>query len=62
MWDFIHNVTRNDMMMQKRCVLLTSHSMEEAENLCDRIGIMDKGNLQCLGSAQHLKTKYGNGY
>merc|ERR1712176_1240807 len=43
-------------------VMLTTHSMEEAETLCDRIGIMDRGNLQCLGTAQHLKAKYGDGY
>eukprot|EP01083_Nonionella_stella_P305332 1064750_1 len=60
MWNFISNMTRNE--VQKRSVLLTTHSMEEAEHLCDRIGIMDKGNLQCLGTAQHLKTKYGDGY
>jgi len=60
MWNFIRSMTRNE--IQKRSVLLTTHSMEEAESLCDRIGIMDKGNLQCLGTAQHLKTKYGHGY
>merc|ERR1712228_948383 len=62
MWNFISSMTRNQTMTQKRSVLLTTHSMEEAETLCDRIGIMDRGNLQCLGSAQHLKTKYGDGY
>merc|ERR1712228_588577 len=62
MWNFISSMTRNQTMTQKRRVLLTTHSMEEAETLCDRIGIMDRGNLQCLGSAQHLKTKYGDGY
>merc|ERR1712228_958396 len=62
MWNFISSMTRNQTMTQKRSVLLTTHSMEEAETLCDRIGIMDRGNLQCLGTAQHLKTKYGDGY
>ena len=36
--------------------------MEEAEALCSRIGIMAGGELQCVGSAQHLKSKYGKGY
>lgn len=45
-----------------RLILLTTHSMEEAEALCTRIGIMAKGQLRCIGSAQHLKAKYGKGY
>lgn len=36
--------------------------MEEAEALCTRIGIMARGELRCVGSAAHLKTKYGKGY
>jgi ABC-type multidrug transport system ATPase subunit len=36
--------------------------MEEAEALCSRIGIMARGELQCIGSAQHLKSKFGKGY
>lgn len=36
--------------------------MEEADALCNRIGIMVNGELQCLGSSQHLKSKYGDGY
>eukprot|EP00049_Salpingoeca_infusionum_P024784 m.17093 g.17093 ORF g.17093 m.17093 type:complete len:1663 (+) comp7307_c0_seq1:134-5122(+) len=45
-----------------RAALLTTHSMEEAEALCSRIGIMVKGKLVCVGSPQHLKTKFGDGY
>ena len=43
-------------------VVLTTHSMEECEALCPRIGIMANGKLRCLGSAQHLKNKFGQGY
>ena len=43
-------------------VVLTTHSMEECEALCPRIGIMAGGRLKCLGSAQHLKSRYGKGY
>lgn len=40
-----------------RSVLLTSHSMEECEALCDRLTIMVNGRLTCIGSPQHLKHK-----
>ncbi|CAJ0963995.1 unnamed protein product, partial [Mesorhabditis belari] len=45
-----------------RAVVLTSHSMEECEALCTRIAIMDDGRIRCIGSKQHLKTKFGEGY
>jgi ABC-type multidrug transport system ATPase subunit len=48
--------------MQGRSVILTTHSMEEAEALCGRIGILVNGQLQCLGNAQHLKHRFGSGY
>ena len=43
-------------------VLLTSHSMEECEALCDRLAIMVNGQLQCIGNLQHLKGRFGRGY
>lgn len=43
-------------------VLLTTHSMEECEALCSRVGIMVNGSFRCLGSPQQLKSKYGQGY
>ncbi|XP_010261075.1 PREDICTED: ABC transporter A family member 7-like isoform X2 [Nelumbo nucifera] len=45
-----------------RAIILTTHSMEEAEFLCDRIGIIVNGNLQCLGSSRELKSRYGGSY
>ncbi|EDV27708.1 uncharacterized protein TRIADDRAFT_53677 [Trichoplax adhaerens] len=42
--------------------VITTHSMEEADALCSRVGIMVRGQLRCLGSTQHLKSKYGGGY
>ena len=42
--------------------VLTSHSMEECEALCQRIAIMVNGQLQCLGSVQHLRNKFGQGF
>ena len=36
--------------------------MEEADVLADRVGIMAKGELQCLGLSSELKSRYGEGY
>lgn len=36
--------------------------MQEAEALCTRAGIMSNGQLLCLGTSQHLKSKYLDGY
>jgi ATP-binding cassette subfamily A (ABC1) protein 3 len=59
MWKVIARMST----MESRCsVMLTTHSMEEAEALCTRIGVMVNGQLQCLGSAQHLKHRFGQGY
>uniref|UniRef100_A0AC35F4C1 ABC transporter domain-containing protein n=1 Tax=Panagrolaimus sp. PS1159 TaxID=55785 RepID=A0AC35F4C1_9BILA len=43
-------------------LVLTSHSMEECEALCTNLAIMVYGKFKCLGSAQHIKSKYGEGY
>jgi ABC-type multidrug transport system ATPase subunit len=48
--------------MQGRSVILTTHSMDECEALCSRIGIMVNGRLVCLGSPAHLKATHGAGY
>ncbi|XP_045771590.1 ATP-binding cassette sub-family A member 2-like [Maniola jurtina] len=45
-----------------RAFVLTSHSMEECEALCDRLTIMVNGRFQCLGSPQHLKNKFSQGF
>ncbi|CAL5441476.1 unnamed protein product [Camellia sinensis] len=45
-----------------RAILLTTHSMEEAEHLCDRLGIFVDGSLQCVGNAKQLKARYGGSY
>ena len=38
------------------------YSMEECEALCTRLAIMVNGQFKCLGSTQHLKNKFGEGY
>jgi len=43
-------------------LILTTHYMEEADALANRVGIMCNGKLQVLGSPQHLKAIHGGGY
>jgi ABC-2 type transport system ATP-binding protein len=43
----------------KATVILTTHYMEEAEALSDRIGIMKDGKLLAVGTAEELKQKAG---
>uniref|UniRef100_A0A8C4WZM9 ATP-binding cassette, sub-family A (ABC1), member 12 n=1 Tax=Eptatretus burgeri TaxID=7764 RepID=A0A8C4WZM9_EPTBU len=43
-------------------VVLTSHSMEECEALCNKLAIMVKGQFQCLGTLQHIKKRFSDGY
>jgi ABC-2 type transport system ATP-binding protein len=52
-WDFI-----TDLKKKNKTVLLTTHYMEEAEELCDRVGIIDNGKLISLGSPQQLKKQF----
>lgn len=56
LWDVVSRLS----VRAGRCgVLLTTHSMAEAQALCSTIGIMTAGRLRCLGSPQHLKTRFG---
>ena len=57
LWNDISSLTK-----ENRIVILTSHNMEECEILCTRIVIMINGKFKCLGSPQHLKTKFGKNY
>lgn len=59
MWDVISDMVNRRV---KCSVILTTHSMEECEALCTRIGIMVGGVLRCLGSSQHLRSLYGHGF
>uniref|UniRef100_A0A8D2ZG77 P-type phospholipid transporter n=1 Tax=Scophthalmus maximus TaxID=52904 RepID=A0A8D2ZG77_SCOMX len=57
LWNSIMSVIK-----ERRAVVLTSHSMEECEALCTRLAIMVNGSFKCLGTIQHLKYKFGDGY
>ena len=59
MWTIISNIST---LRKKSTVILTTHSMEEAEALCTKIGIMVDGQFKCFGSSQHIKDKYGMGF
>lgn len=45
-----------------RVMILTTHSMEEADVLSDRVCVIVDGELKCLGTALSLKNNYGDGY
>jgi len=59
MWNVISRISKERKLSS---VILTTHSMEEAEALATKMGIMVNGNLQCLGTSQHIKNKFGGGY
>lgn len=42
-----------------RAMVLTTHSMQEAEELCDRIGIFVAGALRCVGNPKELTARFG---
>ncbi|EPS66567.1 hypothetical protein M569_08209, partial [Genlisea aurea] len=56
LWNVVKQAKRN------RAIVLTTHSMEEAEYLCDRLGIFVDGSLQCIGNPKELKARYGGSY
>ena len=55
-WDIIEDSKRG------RAIILTTHSMEEADILSDRIAIMAKGRLRCIGTSIRLKSRFGTGF
>uniref|UniRef100_A0AC34Q995 ABC transporter domain-containing protein n=1 Tax=Panagrolaimus sp. JU765 TaxID=591449 RepID=A0AC34Q995_9BILA len=47
---------------RKVAILLASHSMDECEALCSKIGFLNKGSLISIGTSQHLKSRYGSSF
>jgi len=47
---------------QGRSIVLTTHFMEEADALSDRIAIMNHGKVKCCGTPLYLKNTFGSGY
>jgi len=54
-WEFIR-----DLKKKGKTVILTTHYMEEAETLCDSVGIIDHGKLIALGAPTDLMRKYNS--
>jgi len=52
-WDFMKELERKG-----KTIILTTHYMEEAQELCGRVGIMDHGKLIALGSPEQLMDKF----
>jgi len=52
-WDFLREIKK-----RRKTIILTTHYMEEAEELCDRVGIIDHGKLIALGSPKQLKDDF----
>ena len=59
MWKNINNLSNTGHQYN---MILTTHSIEEAEILCDRVSWLKKGNFVCIGNPEQLKLKYSNGY
>ena len=59
MWSVIHKISTKG---KKASVIMTTHSMDEAETLCKRMAIMVNGEFVCLGRSGQIKEKYGYGY
>ena len=55
-WDMIQKAKKG------RVIILTTHSMEEAEVLGDKIGVMSHGKIQAFGTSTRLKKRFGAGY
>ncbi|NXB06545.1 ABCA9 protein, partial [Cnemophilus loriae] len=53
---------RDALKSKESGAVLTTHYMEEAEAVCDRVAILVAGQLRCIGSIQYLKNKFGKGY
>ncbi|XP_066422009.1 ATP-binding cassette sub-family A member 10-like [Molothrus aeneus] len=53
---------RDALKSKESGAILTTHYMEEAEAMCDRVAILVSGQLRCIGSIQYLKSKFGRGY
>ncbi|VDL98055.1 unnamed protein product [Schistocephalus solidus] len=56
-WNVLKSLLRDNCS-----IVLTSHSMEECEALCNRVGIMMAGQFRCFGTVSRLKERFGEGY
>jgi ATP-binding cassette subfamily A (ABC1) protein 3 len=59
MWSIVSQISTQN---KTSSVILTTHSMEEAEALSSKLAIMVEGKIKCIGPVQQLKSKYGQGF
>ena len=58
-----HNIWKLMQLLKKdKTIVLTTHAMEEADILADRIAVISDGQVKCIGSSLNLKNTYGDGY
>ena len=55
-WDLMQ------MMKKDRTIVLTTHAMEEADALADRIAVVVDGRIKCVGTPLNMKNTFGDGY
>uniref|UniRef100_A0A8C6DXL4 ATP binding cassette subfamily A member 10 n=1 Tax=Moschus moschiferus TaxID=68415 RepID=A0A8C6DXL4_MOSMO len=58
MWRLIRASARST----ARAALLSTRCLAEAEAVCDRVAVLASGSLRCIGSVQHLKSRFGRDY
>ena len=59
MWNVISRVST---VRKQSSIILTTHSMEEAEALSSKLAIQVDGILKCVGTVQQIKSRFGKGY
>jgi len=55
-WEYIKKMNKEE----HTTIFLTTHYMDEADYLCDRVGIIDKGKILVIDTTQNLKNSVGN--
>jgi len=59
MWNVVSKVSK---LSGRSSIILTTHSMEEAEALSSKLAIMVEGEFKCIGPVTSLKERFGKGY
>ena len=58
MWNVINEIAQT---RKQATVVLTTHSMEECEALCNKLTVMVNGSFRCFGTHKEVKDRYGAG-
>lgn len=53
---------RGNVLRGQRCVVLSTHHLDESDRLADRIAVLREGTVQDVGTSAYLKKRYGPGY